>query len=96
MTLDYLKSHIVEELEGALDYMEKAIEHKGTEWGAKFYRMSEMELEHVHCLTKMFNSTEKSDNVSDSSYIAMQKAILDAYTASMGKYEALKKLYWKE
>ncbi len=96
MTLDYLKSHIVEELDGAIDYMEKAIENKGTEWGCKFYRMSEMELEHVYCLTKMFNSMERTNSVSDASYIAMQKAVLDAYTASMSKYESLKKLYWKE
>ena len=38
--LAYLKDHILEEIEGAMDYMSKAIEHKKDPCGEKFYAMS--------------------------------------------------------
>lgn len=96
MTHEYLKDHIVEELNGAVDYMEKAIECKKTMWGSKFYTMAEMEIEHANCMLKMFNATEKSNKTTDSEYASMYKAILESYSTVMGKYEHLKKLYWKE
>lgn len=93
--LEYLKSHIIEEIDGAIDYMMKAIEHRGTTIGLKFYQMSEMEVEHANCLTKMFNAYEKPENVSDSEYAKMNKEIMEKYSTSMSKLEALKRLYWK-
>lgn len=90
----YFKEHIAEELEGALGYMEKAIEHKGTEFGTKFYDMSRAEASHANCLYKMFSSMPKPDGVSDADYSSAMKSIMDAYTVSMPKYEAMKKLYW--
>lgn len=58
---EYLSKHIHEEIEGAMDYMTKALEWKAknTDIAHKFYKMSEMELEHANCLTKMFNSMDK-------------------------------------
>ena len=94
--LEYLHKHILEELEGAVDYWEKALEHKGTEWGCKFRMMAEMELEHANAMLKMMNATEKPKSVTDAAYAEMQKDVLKAYADSMGKIEPLKKLYWKE
>lgn len=93
--MEYLKNHILDEIDGAIEYMEKAIEFKGTEWGSKFRKMSEMEAEHANCLTKMFNNMKKPENVSDAQYAEMSHQILDKYSSSMGKLEAMKRLYWE-
>ena len=92
--LDYLKKHILEEIDGAIDYYEKAIEKKGTSCGATFFKMANMEVEHANALTKMFNEKEKPENVSDADYSKMHKEILEKYADSMAKIEHLKKLYW--
>lgn len=92
--LAYLKDHILEEIDGAMDYMSKAIEYKGNPCSEKFYTMSGMEIEHANALLKMFNSTEKPKTVTDTEYSAMQKAILDSYSNNMSKYNEMKKLYW--
>lgn len=93
----YLSKHITEEIEGAIDYLTKAIELKATspEWALKFYKMSEMEVEHANCMTKMFNSAPKPDDISDSEFSEMQKSIIDSYSQSMTKIEHMKKLYWE-
>lgn len=93
---EYLKAHIHEEIEGALDYMSKAVELKASnpEVAAKFFKMAEMEAEHANCLTKIFNSMNKDADVSDADYSAMQKSIISLYANSMGKYEGMKKMYY--
>lgn len=93
--LTYLKDHIIEEVDGAIDYMKKALEYKGTSEGCMFRKMSEMELEHANYLTHMFHKTEKPEDMTDADYAAVQKAVLDKYVTAMGQYEAMKKLYWK-
>ena len=93
--LEYLKSHILEELEGAEDYMTKAIELRDTAHGHKFYDMAMKEVDHANCLARMFSSVERPEKISDADYAKMHKEILDAYTSAMGKLEAMKKLYWK-
>lgn len=92
----YLSEHIHEEVDGAIDYLTKALEmkSKNPDVAMKFYKMSEMEVEHANCLTKMFNSMIKPENLSDSEFSDMQKSIIDTYTASMSKIENMKKLYW--
>lgn len=92
--LEYLKDHIVEEIEGALDYMSKAVKYKAQAWGPKFYDMSMTELGHANCLTKMFIAQEKPEEMTDAVYAQMQKAVLDNYSVGMGKIEGMKKLYW--
>ena len=94
---DYLSKHIHEEIDGAIDYLTKALEWKSKDpnKAMKFYKMSEMEVEHANCLTKMFNSLEKPDNVADAEYSAMQKDIINSYAQSMSKIENMKKLYWE-
>ena len=95
---EYLKNHIHEEIEGAVDYLTKALELKGKapDIASKFYRMSEMEAEHAGCLTKIFSSTEKPDSISDASFSEMQKSIIDDYVNSMSRIENMKKLYWSK
>lgn len=92
--MEYLKNHILEEIDGAIDYMEKAIEFKGTDKGYIFRQMSEAEAHHANTLTKIFNSMDKPDEVNDAHYADMNKEILNKYSTSMGKLEAMKKLYW--
>ena len=94
--LTYLKDHILEEVDGAVDYMTKALEHKGTKEGCTFRKMAEMELEHANALTKMFRDTEKPENMTGDEYAAAQKAVLDKYITAMGHIEAMKKLYYSE
>ena len=94
--LEYLHKHILEEIEGAEDYMTKALEHKGKSCGATFYNMAMMELDHANKLTKMYNSFEKPKDITDAEYSVMIKGILDAYSTGMAKIEQMKKLYWSE
>jgi len=94
--LKYLKDHILEEIEGSIDYLEKAIELKSTQHSnaaAKFYRMSEMEIEHANCMTKMLGEFKMDNDSSDSEAKELYSGILEAYSNSMAKIEALKKLY---
>jgi hypothetical protein len=93
--LKYLKDHIVDEVEGAVDYMEKAIERKGTTEGAQFRKMSEMELEHANALVKMFRNAPKPEDMKDADYADCQKEVLNTYVDAMGKLEAMKALYMK-
>jgi len=92
--LDYLKKHIMDELAGAVDYMTKAIEHKGKSCGEKFYSMAMMELEHANELVKMYSAQERPKNLTDAEYSELYRTILEGYSTHMAKVEALKKLYW--
>lgn len=92
--ITYLKDHIIEEISGAVDYMTKAVEHKGTHCGEIFYQMANMELEHANALSKMMQKEEKPSSMTDAEYGATQKAVLDAYTTHMPKIESMKKVYW--
>ena len=96
MSLEELKTNIVEEVGDAVKYMEKAVEHKGTEWGTWFCQMSKNELEHANILLRMFNKTEKPNTVTDAEHAKMYKEIMQTYTDSMTKVEAMKKIYWSE
>ena len=92
---EYLSNHVREEVEGAIDYLTKALELKikHPALAQKFYKMSEMEVEHANCLTKMFNCIEKPESMSDADYSNLQKNIIDVYTQSMSKIENMKKLF---
>lgn len=92
--LEYLKDHILEEIDDANDYMTKAVEHKGTACGETFRALSEAETTHANRLYHIFSKQEKPAEMPDSKYSEMLKGILDKYSTGMAKYEALKKLYW--
>lgn len=55
MNQTYLKEHMIEELEGAKDYIQRAIEIKAMDpsWGKMFYEMSVQELAHAQNFFKM-------------------------------------------
>lgn len=94
---DYLSKHIHEEIEGAIDYLTKALEWKSKNYeiASKFYKMSEMEVEHANCMTKMFNSLEKPEDLTDEAFSGMQKNIINDYAQSMSKIEHMKHLFWE-
>lgn len=58
MDLKYFKSQICDEIDGANDYIEKAIEIKpmNPDWAKQFVQMSDMEKEHATTLYSMFNT----------------------------------------
>lgn len=92
--LSYLKDHIMEEINGANEYMQKAVEHKGTSCGEMFKTMAKMETEHANALYNMFRKQEKPITMSDADYAKMLKDILDKFADGMVKFECLKKLYY--
>lgn len=92
--LSYLKDHILEEVDGANEYMRKAVEHKGTVRGEKFKVTAKMETEHANMLYGMFREQEKPITMSDADYAKMLKDILDKFADGMAKFDSLKKLYY--
>ena len=92
--LKYLEEHILEELEGSVDYMTEAVAHKGKMCGEQFRKMSEAEAEHANILLHMFNHTERPKEVSEADYSSMLKKIMDKYADAMTKVEKMKRVYW--
>ena len=92
--LSFLKDRIIDELNDAVLYMEKAVENKGKTCGVVMYSNSMDESKHANNLLKLFQSMEKPSTVTDAEYSAMKSAILDAYSENMGKFEMLRKAYW--
>lgn len=88
--IDYLAKHILEEIDGALDYMEKAVEHKSSSCGKIFYLMAKQELDHANHLYKMFSAEEKPASMTDAQYSAAMKSVVDKYSEGMTKIEAMK------
>jgi hypothetical protein len=90
---EYLRDHIMDELEGAKDYMSKALElkEKYPSWAQKFYKMAEMEIEHANCMNKIFASMSDYD---DPCHDSMYKEILGAYTKYMTDVSAMKKMFY--
>lgn len=90
---EYLRDHIMEELEGAKDYMTKAIELKENypSWAKKFYKMAMMEVEHANCMNNIFASMGDSD---DPCHDSMYREILEAYTKYMTDVSAMKKMFF--
>lgn len=93
--LKYLKEHIVDEINDAMDYMTKALEHKGTADGCTFYELGMAELEHANRLTHIFKNTKRPAEMTDAEYGEVQKEVLNKFVDSMGKIESMKKLYHK-
>lgn len=93
MTIEYFKKHIPEEIDGAIDYMEHAVEERGTACGQTFYEMANQELNHANKLYHMMSKTEKPITMSDADYSAAMKTVLDKYSTGMTRIEALKKMF---
>lgn len=89
----YIKNHIVEELDGAVDYWSKAVDYKRTLIGETFKNMAEAELDHANSLLEIFNKLETNDYYIEEQ---MYTEILDAYSEAMYKIAKLRRLYKKE
>ena len=87
---NYIKNHILEELEGAVDYWTKAVDYKGTHIGEIFKNMAEAELEHANSLLEIFNKLETNNYYIEEE---MYREILDAYGDGMYKIAKLERLY---
>lgn len=93
--LKYLESHILEELDGAVDYMTEAVAHKGTTCGEDFRKMSEMEGWHANTLLRMLNSKDYHQDMTEAEYASMLRRIMDKYADAMTKIENMKRVYWE-
>lgn len=78
MNAKYLKTQIIDELDGAKDYIMKAIELKPMTptWAKIFSDMSAAELEHASRLFKMF---DEYYNIMSKEYTKMPKYIEDCH-----------------
>ena len=89
---NYLKEHIIEELEGAVDYWGKAIYWKNNQIGEIFKNMAETELEHANTLLKIFNNIDSEDYIEEKLY----EDILNAYGKAMYKIAQMERIYKKK
>lgn len=92
--LKYLEGHILEELDGAVDYMTEAVAHKGKTCGEQFRMMSDMEAGHANTLLRMLNRHERPEDMTEGDYAVILKRIMDKYTEAMTKIETMKRVYW--
>lgn len=88
----YLKNHILEELDGAVDYWNKAIQYKNNKLGKIFKSMAETELEHANSLLEIFNSLDSNSYIEEEMY----EDILNAYGSAMYKIAQMERIYKKE
>lgn len=99
MDLDYFKDHICEELEGAKDYIMRAIEVKGMDatWSRTFYNMSLQESEHAKQLLKFFEDYVKiidSNIATRPEYVnEAMEYVIDEFTSRMSEITILQNIY---
>ena len=99
MDLQYFECQIADELKGAKDYIQKAIEIKPmtAKWGKTFYEMSVQEMSHAENLYSMFNEycskvTGAFDEVPE--YISdIQSSIVKMYTQEMTCIKIMQSIY---
>lgn len=89
---EYLKEHILEELDDAVGYMKKAVAHKGEYCSSIFKLMADDEIRHANGLLNMFNSNFKNDQSAE--ITKMKSDILDGYTEKMNEFTSLKNAYF--
>lgn len=101
MNAEYFESHICEELEGAKEYIKKAIELKpmAPSWSKVLVDMSSAELSHSTSLFKMFGEYYKklSDAYSEvPEYIVeINERITDKYTKMYAEIKIMHEMYSK-
>ena len=101
MNAEYFESHICEELDGAKEYIKKAIELKpmAPGWSKVLVDMSSAELSHSTSLFKMFGEHYKklSDAYSEvPEYIVeINERITDKYTKMYAEIKIMHEMYSK-
>lgn len=105
MTFSYFRSKICEELEGACEYIKKALELKisNPSWAKQYVEMSAAELNHATAQFKMFEEhyTNITSTFSEEQKAAMpwlsevRSEIVDLYSERYAKVKAMHDLFSK-
>lgn len=95
MDILYYNNQIRDELDGACDYIQRAIDCKDTnsDRAATFAKMSEMEMEHASKLLDMFKEDYSKEETSDSIYSQIKQLLLNMYAESYAKVKHMQELY---
>lgn len=95
MSPRYFKDQICDELDGACDYLKKAIDTVATneDWAEHFSSMADMEQEHATTLYKMFMEMYSASQGKDSYMTQMRDGIMDCFSTKMRKIEDLRTTY---
>lgn len=95
MDILYYNNQIKDELDGACDYIQRAIDCKETnsDRASTFAKMSEMELDHASELLNMFKEDYSKEATSDSIYYQIKQLLLDMYAESYAKVKHMQELY---
>lgn len=100
MNIYYLKDHLYEELNGAQDYLKKAmhIKEKMPKWSKTFYDMAQTEMEHATNLYKMF--CEYYDQINNDPkleeyMVPFKDSIDEAFIERVGAFKYMQELYNK-
>ena len=91
----YFKEQICDELEGAVDYLKKAIDtvSEHPDWSEQFRDMADMEQEHATTLYKMFMEMYTEGKGADPRMSQMRDMIMDCFSTKMRKIEDCKATY---
>lgn len=95
MTARDFKEQICEELDGACNYLKKAIDYSASRpnWSSCFESMAEMEQGHATSLYKMFMELYTESEGKDAYMTQMRDAIMECFSTKMRKIEDLKSTY---
>lgn len=95
MDILYYNNQIRDELDGACDYIQRAITCKDTnsDRASTFAKMSEMELDHASKLLDMFKEDYNKEDTSDSIYPQIKQLLLNMYAEYYAKVTHMQELY---
>lgn len=95
MDVCYYNNQIKEELDGACDYIQRAIITKAEhpQWSALYMRMSDAELEHAKDLIDIFEDDYKESATDDPIYEDIRAALLSMYTENVAKIRLMHQSY---
>lgn len=95
MDILYYNNQIRDELDGACDYIQRAIDCKETnsDRASTFAKMSDMELDHASELLNMFKEDYSKEATSDSIYPQIKQTLLNMYAEYYAKAKYMQELY---
>lgn len=101
MNQTYLKEHLCDELEGAKEYIKRAIEIKAmdTTWAKILYEMSVDELKHANYVFKMsedyYNKVSSAFSTPPDYMEECMNEIVDMYTEEYATIKKMQEIYNK-
>jgi hypothetical protein len=98
MDICYYYSHLIEEFEGARDYIQYAINLKESNpnWAEAYKKMSLQELDHASTLMKIFEDNFKMAAKDDLIYETSHSVINNLYSENYAKVMYMHQLYDKK